>query len=384
MKLIPADVEVNRTCTFEPPFRLRKRFWSRLSSSSESEKVNTGRRNSIKSILARNVKRLLFPDPQVLWYPFAIHRASTLIRKNNIATVLVTAPPFSAFLIATALKRRFPNIHTIVDIRDEWLRYFIKEFAFRDSSDVVRAEQVERTTVQCCDRVVAVTSTSLKEVRSRHPEQPDHKFVLIPNGYDRESFATFRSRPHGTSKLVVTYTGTVYRPCSPKAYLDVLDGLPQIRSEFETRIVGRVSEEFDRSIFDCRRTAVRLFDFVPHEKAITFMEETDILLLPWADRFNVPGKLFEYLATGKPILALCLPGSDVETLIRETSSGWSANVEDPVAIRRVLEEIHALKGNCTMSRNWESIRRYERQRLVAKYAQVIRSCVRPDNAKVVE
>jgi len=371
--LIPEDVQVHRTWTLEPPFHLRKKLWSGVNSPTASSKADNGFVAATKLILARKIKQFICPDPQILWYPFAIRRASKLIREEGIQTALVTAPPFSAFLIVNELKRRFPHLCTIADVRDEWLQYFVKEFVFRDDEYIAaRAAEIERTTVESCDRVVSVTATSLKEIRSRYPDQPSHKFVLIPNGYDPIAFSEFRSRPHQTDKLVVTYTGTVYKPCSPKAYLDALDGLPQIRSDFQTRFVGRITEEFDRSIFEHRQSSLRLIDFVPHKDAVLFMEESDVLLLPWVDRFNIPGKVFEYLVTGKPILALCYPDSEVARVINETASGWCVNPEDVVAIQRALTEIHALGGKYPLNRNWEAIRRYERPRLAAEYAQIIR------------
>src|SRR5205823_2038509 len=174
----------------------------------------------------------------------------------------------------------------------------------------------------------------------------------------------------------VSYTGTVYKPSSPKTYLDALEGLPQIRSDFHTRFVGRIAEEFDRSVFDHRQSSVRFFDFISHSDAVRFMEESDVLLLPWADRLNIPGKVFEYLKTGKPILALTYPDSELARVIKETASGWCANPEDIVAIQRALTEIHALRGKFPLTRNWEAIRRYERPRLAAEYARLIREASR--------
>jgi hypothetical protein len=377
--LIPEDVQVYRTLSLEPPFHLRKKLWSRVNSRAASPKASNGFVAAIKLILARKIKQFVCPDPQVLWYPFAIRRASKLIREKGIQTVLVTTPPFSSFLIVNELKQRFPHLRTIADIRDEWLQYYVKEFAFRDDKYVAaRAAQIERATVESCDRVVLVTPASLNEIRSRYPDQPSQKFVLVPNGYDPVAFSEFRPRSHNTGKLVVTYTGTVYSPCSPKPYLDALDGLPQIRQDFETRFVGRVSEEFDRGIFKNRQSFLRLTDFVPHKDAIRFMEESDVLLLPWTDRFNIPGKVFEYLVTGKPILAVCYPDSEVARIIKETASGWCVNPEDVVAIQRSLTEIHALGGKYPNNPNWEAIRRYERPRLAAEYGEVIRDASRPE------
>ena len=213
VNLIPKDVEVHRTWTLEPPFRLRKKLWSRVESSGPSPANTNGLVAKAKSTIARGVKRFVCPDPQVLWYPFAIRRASKLIRKEGIQTVLVTTPPFSAFLILNELKRRFPHLRTIADIRDEWLDYFVNEFVFRGDKYVSeRAAQIERATVESCDRIVNVTGASMDRIRSRYPEQPDEKFVLVPNGYDPAAFCEFRSRSHEAGKLVFTYTGTVYSP----------------------------------------------------------------------------------------------------------------------------------------------------------------------------
>ena len=393
LKLVPSDVQVHRTLTLEPPFRLRKSVWSRLNRTAPST-VATNGFGKIRSAIVQSVKRFVSPDPQVLWYPFALRRASKLIRKEKIRTVLVTAPPFSAFLIVNKLKRRFPQIRTIADIRDEWLDYFVKEFVFRgDESVSARAAQIERTTVESCDRIVSVTQASLDRIRARYPEQPSEKFVLIPNGYDPATFSDFRSRTHNIDKLVITYTGTVYEPASPKTYLDALDRLPKLRSCFETRIVGRIAEELDRGVFENRGSSIRLFDFVPQAEARQFMEETDVLLLPWTDRINIPGKCFEYLITGKPILAICYADSEVARLIQQSASGWIVSPDDIGAIQQVLMEIHSLRGRYPRERNWEAIRQYERPRLAADYARVIRESLKsgepceienPDTATWIE
>jgi glycosyltransferase involved in cell wall biosynthesis len=106
------------------------------------------------------------------------------------------------------------------------------------------------------------------------------------------------------------------------------------------------------------------------------MEESDVLLLPWADRLNIPGKVFEYLMTGKPILALSYPDSELARVIKETGSGWCVDPEDIGAIRGALTEIHALGGKYPLTRNWEAVRRYERPRLAAEYARLILETIR--------
>ena len=70
------------------------------------------------------------PDPEVLWVPFATRRALKIAKRYNIDSVIVTAPPFSAFLIGNALKRKLPHLQLISDFRDEWLRFFLSTFQF--------------------------------------------------------------------------------------------------------------------------------------------------------------------------------------------------------------------------------------------------------------
>jgi glycosyltransferase involved in cell wall biosynthesis len=375
LKLVPEGVKVHRTWTLEPPFQLRKRLWSSIKSKPKSSKPDgKGPLAKLKMMFSRMVARILCPDPQVLWFPFAYWKASRLIQREGIQTVVVTAPPFSAFLILNALKRRYPRIHAIADIRDEWLRYFVKEFVFQDDDYVsARAAQIERETVRSCETVVVVTKATQQELQSRYPDEPDAKFALVPNGFEESAFTGFRSRPHNTGKLVIAYTGTVYNPSSPKTFLDALDQLPrEIGAEIECRFIGRIAEEFDRTVFQNRNSSVRLTGFVPQQEAIFQMEECDVLLLPWRNAYTIPGKLFEYLATGKPLLALTYPGWEIESIIHEANAGWCVHPDDHQAIIRTLLEIHACGGRLSGTRNWQAIKRYERRRLTQEYARAIR------------
>ena len=279
--------------------------------------------------------------------PFAIRNARRIIREFGIDCVLVTAPPFSTFLTGIALKKACPHIKLISDFRDEWLRFYLTEFAFLSGdSTLQRAQAIERETVELSDLVLAVTETSLAEVRGRYPEQPDAKFAVIPNGYDPEVFAGFEPRSHDSGKLVVTHAGTVYRSASPHYYLDALDALPAegIRSQFETRFMGRIADEEVAGLLN-RGSCIKTLGNLPQAQAIKNMEETDYLLLTMTNDYSVPGKLLEYLATGKRILAFSPLHGEVAKILSETRAGWCAAPDDPEGIRRML-----LRSACGMEK----------------------------------
>jgi len=277
--------------------------------------------------------------------------------------------------VGNALKRRFPHIRLIADFRDEWLRFMLTDFAFMaDPEFEARAAQIERETVELADLVIAVTRTSLAEMRSRYPEQPPGKFVFLPNGYDPEVFRDFEPRPRTDGKVVVTHVGTAYKTSSPVYYLEALRASPEaVRSAIETRFIGRIAETEQPLMDDCR-DLVRLLGFLPQKEALAATRETDYLLLTMTNDFSLPGKLFEYLATGKPVLALSPPGGEVDRILKETGAGWCVDHRDPAAIQHMLAQaVEAVRqGRFPLERNPDIVRRYERPRLVAELAGLLR------------
>jgi glycosyltransferase involved in cell wall biosynthesis len=314
------------------------------------------------------------PEPEVLWVPFALHRARSIVKKCGIETVMVTAPPFSAFLVGNALKEEFPNLKLVNDFRDDWLRFYLGEFDYQKSDYTRRrAIEIERRTVDISDRVVVVTKSMLEHIRARYPDQNPQKFALIPNGYDPETFKGFKARPHGGQKVIVSHVGTVYSASSPRFYLDALDAMPaDMSSAFETRFIGRVAEE-ERPFLASRKTAVRALGFMPQDAAVRQMEEADYLLLVMTDAPSLTGKLFEYLATGKPILAIVQPDGEVARILQQTGAGWYAAPDDPAGIRNLLDRVYQRSRSQTndFRPNWEAIRRFERPRLAAEFGELI-------------
>ena len=148
-------------------------------------------------------------------------------------------------------------------------RFYLKDFDFQNSPHTRRrAEEIERETVERSDLVVAVTESSLQEIRQRYPDQPDAKFVCLHNGYDPDVVTPFPPHRRADDKVIVMHVGTVYKTASPKYYLDALDALPEeIRSRFETRFIGRISEDL-REVLQNRKSEIKLLGFMPQKQAL--------------------------------------------------------------------------------------------------------------------
>ena len=378
---IPAHVTVHDSFTPEIPFSIRQKLWTKLRKSNGrgAEKNSAGKQAtgfSCKKLVTRAAQRVLCPEPEILWVPFAVRKARSIIKRYDIDVLLVTVPPFSALVAATALKREFPHLLLVSDFRDEWLSFYLKDFEFQNNDHTRRrAEAIERETVELSDLVVAVNGSSRNEIRRRYPDEPEEKFAVVPNGYDPDAFAGFQPRNSESRRMVVTHVGTVYKTASPRFYLDAVDGLPEeVRSRIETRFVGRISDS-ERALLENRKSPVTALGFMPQTAALKYMEDTDYLLLTMTNDISVPGKLFEYMATGKPVLAVAAQGSEVDEILRETGAGMTAAPDNLRAVQAMLMRAFEAWRNGTklVESSAMAVRRYERPRLAQEYSNLMRN-----------
>ncbi|HKT48971.1 MAG TPA: glycosyltransferase [Candidatus Angelobacter sp.] len=385
---VPQEVKQHHAFTPEVPFWVRHTIWNYLSRSKKPKKGAPNPQEQIappngkpqaggvKSLATRAIRRILSPEPEVLWAPFAIRKAKDVVRKHGIDVVMVTAPPFSSFLVGNALKKSFPSLKYVADFRDEWISFYLKDFEFQ-SSDYTRqkAIAIERQTIESADLVVAVAQTSLKEIKSRYPDQPANKFACISNGFDPEAFSGLMPRENHEKKLIVTHVGTAYKTASPQFYLDAVDGLPEeLRSQIETRFVGRITDA-ERQQFQGRKSNNQLIGFMPQHQALRYMEETDCLLLTMTNNISLPGKLYEYLAARKPIIALSPKGGEVDTFLKEARAGWCVDYRDQEGIRKLLINLCRQKLEQGILSGFTpdecTVKKYGRPNLIKEYASII-------------
>jgi hypothetical protein len=371
---IPGDVPVHRAWNPELPFALRDRIWKRLmsargqSSVSNSSPADTSAsgdhdkpswmRETVRSL----AQYVFFPDPQKTWIPFALHKAIQVVSSAKIDTVILSAPPFSTLELGTALKRRFPELRIVTDFRDEWVGYYLSQIDDPTPRKIQRAQELEREIVKASSYVSTVTQQWVRRLRCRYPDEHPEKFIFTPNGYEPEAFQNFRSRARTDGKMLITYFGSVHmsRVYSPQNYLDAIETLPpEARDRIETRFIGRVRPDAEACL---KRTKaiVRQLGFMPILEGLRYLEETDFLLLIATDPTSHAGKLFDYLGTGKPILALSPPNGEIAKVLQETRTGWCADPWDRAAIQAMMLEAFGRlqSGQPIVEPNWDAVRSY--------------------------
>lgn len=388
LKQVPPSVSVHRTWTPDLPFALRKAIKKLISRRSSSSQPSTtaalpGKPNPLKQWIAN----LLLPDPQVGWIPFALRAAKKIIRDRKIDVVLITVPPFSSVRLVTRLRRLFPSLPIVLDFRDEWLSSTIHLVSFNSNQ---RAEDVahkaESEAVRDASRVVCVTEAAVAELRKRYPLEPAEKFVCIPNGFDTPP-PTPSTRPANlppsSDKVSFTYIGSIYGSTDPTPVVDALLSLPpELQSRLRLRFIGHIETAALReTVLRLNQSPVtlELKGFLPQAQALAFIAQTDYLLLITHDPINVAAKLYDYLGSGRPIIAAVHPTGDVRRILDRTRAGWSASIQDTPAIAALLTEAVQRSPRLQQDFNpdYDAIAAYHRRPIATRYSSLLRSLAQP-------
>jgi len=285
-------------------------------------------------------RRLLLPDASVTWAPTAIPAAIRLVRGEGIDAIITTSPPLSMNLIGAAVKR-WTGVPWVADQRDSLVQNADRRFERKSVQAKEKAlERVVRLVAKRADAVVAVSDSIADEVRSFEPEGVVR---VIPNGSDFDDFAGLEYRPG--ERFRITHTGSFFGQRNPRAFLSALasSGLVDVTARFvgDFRSVDR---EWVQELGLGDR--LELIDYLPHQRALELQRdsEANLLLLPDAagrGRVVPSGKIFEYLAAERPILAAVPTDGAAAKLVRETGAGVVVAPEDEKGIREALLGLHA-------------------------------------------
>ncbi|HDQ45807.1 MAG TPA: glycosyltransferase [bacterium] len=301
----------------------------------------------ISSLNEKLIPWLLVPDSKLLWLPFALRAARRLCRTERIDAVFTTSPPHSAHLIGHRLRSRC-NIPWIADFRDDWTA----ESCERLPTPLHRAvdERLARTVLRNADRILAVSPRIARSLSERRGA-PGGTVTTLYNGFDANDFATVPDPSR--KKFTIAYAGTLNALCDPEPFFagvrELFDHHPRLRSRIQIRLAGSAYGIDLGSLlgrYGLEET-VHETGYVTHRESVRFLMQADLLLLilsPGSGGGMVTGKIFEYLASGKPVLAV-VPESEAGRLIRKHRAG---RVVHPGDTRGIAE------GVLFYYRLWES------------------------------
>jgi glycosyltransferase involved in cell wall biosynthesis len=312
---------------------------------------------------------VLWPDGGIGWAPFALVAALRAARRDRPHALLSTSAPYGAHLVALVVAR-LTGLPWIADFRDEWTANALLTEQPRSITALTRRAE-SAVTGRARRVVVAAEFFRLAGLPSDDPRR-----VEITNGVDEEDLPNPAARPPA-DRFVLANVGTIYGSVDPSPALRALAALAArgaIDGErVEVRLVGSL---WDPNLTPPDEIRVEATGYVEHARAVMEMGAATALLLYVPSASLAPsGKLFEYLASGRPVLCLTHPDNLASRLVREWNAGVVADPHDESEIE------HAI---LTLWQRWQAdglpdqqevrrrtLERYSRRANAARLAQVL-------------
>ncbi|HKK39338.1 MAG TPA: glycosyltransferase family 4 protein [Cryomorphaceae bacterium] len=359
LKEVSDEVEVFRTNSFEPLQIYAKAVGK--------DRVPYGGFSNEKSnsSFSRFLRGNFFiPDARRGWNRYAIAKAREILASRDIDTIITTGPPQSTHLIGLSLKRQL-GIKWGVDLRDPWTDIYYNEKMLRTPWAERRDAKLEEQTLRESDFCITV-SNGFAELFNQKVKR---KYHVITNGFDEQDLIEVNTGElQKSDKLIISYTGTISDIYQPDVFFQALSGF---KDPFELRIAGSISEGVRKKIEEYGiAKSVNYLGYLTHADALKEMSRADLLLLISPKVKNskgiIPGKLFEYLAFRKPILAIGEDeDGDIERILRETGAGSVFKRRDLEGMLKWINEINSL----AIKTDSEVIEKYHRRNLTKRLVE---------------
>lgn len=370
--LIPSQkVSVVEKSIFEPY------AFAEVFSKSDSKTISSGiikskKKQSWKERLMLYIRGNFFiPDARVLWVKPSISFLKDYIQNHEIETIITTGPPHSLHLIGLGLKEIYPELQWIADFRDPWTTIGYHSALKLTEKSKQKHLALENDILNSADQLI----TTSFQTKAEFEQKTKTPIGVITNGYEEISVDAELSE-----NFTVSHIGSLLNDRNPKVLWEVLAELIDenlvFKDFFELKLIGKISESVLESAHEAGlKNFVSVIGYLNHKDAVESQRTSQMLLLIEIDkpetRGIIPGKLFEYLSSKRPILAIGPEAWDVGKIISETNSGDCFTYDEKIRLKSFIEEAFKAFLNGKLKANTKNIEEYSRKNLTKKLTQLI-------------
>ncbi|SDL86025.1 glycosyltransferase family 4 protein [Kriegella aquimaris] len=368
MAEIPQGVPIYKYKIFEP-YRL-----AGLLSSKKTKRISSGIiKTKDPSVLEKAMLwirgNFFIPDARKFWVGPSVKFLSELIVKEQIETIITTGPPHSVHLIGQQLKEKH-NVKWVTDFRDPWTSIGYHKKLRLSAVSQKKHKKLERSVLNAADQLIVTSETTKKEF-----EQITNKpIAVITNGYD----TGFKGKVDIDKSFTIAHVGSLLTGRNPENLWRALSQLASenavFRNELQLDFLGVVSQDVMESLNRYELMPyVKLKGYVSHAQAVRRQQGAQVLLLVEIDSEEtagiIPGKIFEYMAAKRPILAIGPKNWEVRNLINETQTGEVFDYKSTTQLKNVLLDWFKAYKKGALTVNSKNIEKYSRKELTRKLAQ---------------
>lgn len=377
VKDISPTLEVLRFPIWEP-----FSFYKKLFSDGKDQKLKQGiviekSKLSLKDRLVIWVRANLFvPDPRRFWVRPSVKFLVPYIKDNDIDVIVTTGPPHSMHLIGLEIKKHC-DVRWLADFRDPWSDWDILDKL--KVSNWVRGihQRMEKKVLNEADLVLTVSHRLAQQLRSKGGKA---KIDVVTNGVDDADFELMTNQSPPV-KFIISHMGLLNEVRDPVVLWTVLSDMcveiEGFKTDLQISLAGMVSSSILDQLSRSEHLASCLhhLDYISHREVFEVYHSSSVLLLLLNQTPNskwiLPGKLFEYLLTGKTILTLGESESDVNDLLIETNAGVVFSFEDHSKIRTLITTAYQQYKSGLQTPNVVEAGKYLRRNLTKELAQYL-------------
>lgn len=361
------------------PYKIASIFSKKKTQTIASGIISTKKQSFVEQLLLYVRGNFFIPDARKFWIKPSVEFLENYIKKHQVNTIITTGPPHSLHLIGLQLKEKL-GVHWLADFRDPWTTIGYHDKMKLTAASEKKHKNLERKVLQTADEI-SVTSPTTKLEFQRITTQP---ISVITNGFDDVSIG----KTTLDSKFTFSHIGSLLTGRNPEVLWQVLSELitenREFKMAFELKLIGAVSNDVLEAIHkNGLESYVSLLGYIPHKEAQIAQRQSQVLLLVEIDspetKCIIPGKLFEYMQSGRPILAFGPENADFKSIVTSTNTGsfftYKSSEKDNVK-KQVLSCFKAYQSN-SLNVNGIGVQQFHRKQLTGQLATILQPLLKP-------
>jgi len=367
---IPKDITLISQHIREP-YALANKLFGKKSKRLSSGIIKSKNPSVLERFLLWVRGNFYIPDGRKNWVKPSVKYLTEIIRTEGIETVITTGPPHSLHLIGLGLQAS-TGIRWIADFRDPWTTIGYHGDLRLGNRAKRKHKALESQVLNAADHLIVTSGATQAEFQQKTPQPVS----LITNGHD----LGIQEETTLDTQFTISHIGSLLSGRNPKnlwkALSECAGEIPGFREDLEIHLTGVVGEEILESLRACGLDSYcKHLPYVSHTKAVALQRRSQLLLLAEIDseqtRAIVPGKLFEYMASRRPVLGIGPEGWEAADMIRKHALGAVFTHSDQAELKAQLTRWYEEFKAGTLQSTKADVMAYSRKALTAKLASLL-------------